>query len=125
MRRRHREGSTEFIRIDGEYRGGRRRPQYVPFLLCIADHDNGRFTIEGPMTDAEAWIREIIAARRAGREITCRAISGTAGTCEEAASAWMSAHGGARWPPGSIVSPAPQPSAATIGEVPGEGAETH
>jgi hypothetical protein len=80
----------------------RRRPASVAFLLCIADHDTGRFTIEGPMSDAEPWIREIIGARRAGREITCHVLSGSP---EEARDAWLARHGGSPWPSGSIVSP--------------------
>lgn len=81
-----------------------RRRRAVPsiFLLCIVDHDNGRFTLEGPMIDAEAWIREVIAARRAGRDITCRVMSGSP---DEAAEDWTRVHGGARWPSGSIVAP--------------------
>ncbi|MGO8916132.1 MAG: hypothetical protein ACLQJR_09515 [Stellaceae bacterium] len=80
----------------------RRRTESPPFLLCIADHDTDRFTLEGPMTDAEAWIREVIAARRAGRDISCRVMSGTA---DEAATSWSRSHGGTRWPSGSIVNP--------------------
>jgi hypothetical protein len=80
----------------------RRRTEPLPFLLCITDHDTGRFTLEGPMTDAEAWIREVIAARRAGRDISCCVLSDTA---DEAAMSWAHAHGGARWPSGSIVNP--------------------
>lgn len=73
-----------------------------PFLLIIADDDNRRFTVEGPMVDAEDWTREVIAARRAGRQITCRVVSGTA---EEAAKQWKRRHGGQRWPSGLIVAP--------------------
>lgn len=80
----------------------RRRVACPPFLLCIADHDTGRFTLEGPMTDAEAWIREVIAARRAGRNITCRVLPATA---DEAAMSCARAEGATRWPSRSIVSP--------------------
>jgi hypothetical protein len=73
-----------------------------PFLLIIADHDNRRFTVEGPMTDAEHWTREVIAARRAGRQITCRVATGTP---DEAAKQWRRRHGGQRWPSGLIVAP--------------------
>jgi hypothetical protein len=79
----------------------RRRPSPL-FVLCIADHDTDRFTLEGPMTDAEIWVREVIAARRAGRDITCHVLDASP---EEAAQAWMRAHGGIRWPSGSIVAP--------------------
>jgi hypothetical protein len=54
----------------------RRRCPIEPFLLCIIDYDNNRFTIEGPMTDAEGWIREVVAARRAGRDIVCQVVAG-------------------------------------------------
>lgn len=80
----------------------RRRVECAPFLLCIADHDTGRFTLEGPMTDAEAWISEVIGARRAGRDISCRVLPATA---DEAAMSWARAHGATRWPSRSIVSP--------------------
>ena len=80
----------------------RRRSPIEPFLLCIIDYDNNRFTIEGPMTDAEGWIREVVAARRAGRGIVCQVV---AGAPDEAATAWAHANGGTRWPSGSIVLP--------------------
>jgi len=80
----------------------RRRAATASFLLCIVDHDTGRFTIEGPMSDAEPWTREIMGARRAGRDISCHVLSGEP---EEAATAWLNAHGGTRWPSGSIVCP--------------------
>jgi hypothetical protein len=80
----------------------RRRYPIAPFLLCIVDYENNRFTIEGPMTDAEAWVAEVIAARRAGRNIVCQVL---AGVPDEAAEAWVQANGGTRWPSGSIVLP--------------------
>jgi hypothetical protein len=54
-----------------------RRPPGEPFLFIIVDHDNRRFTVEAPMTDAQAWIREVIAGRRSGRQITCAAFAGS------------------------------------------------
>ncbi len=92
----------------------RRYRTEVPFLLIIADHDNRRFTVEGPMTDAEDWTREVIAARRAGRQITCRVASGTP---EEAAKQWKRRHGGQRWPSGLIVAP---PDSAQVEATPGD-----
>jgi hypothetical protein len=83
-------------------RARRRRHPSKPFLLCIIDYDNNRFAIEGPMTEAEGWIAEIIAARRSGRDIVCQVM---AGAPDEAAEAWRHAHGGTRWPSGSIVLP--------------------
>jgi hypothetical protein len=64
----------------------RRRYPIDPFLLCIIDEDNDRFTVEGPMTDAEGWVREVMAARRAGRDILCQVL---AGRPDEAAEAWV------------------------------------
>jgi hypothetical protein len=80
----------------------KRRGESGPFLLLIVDHDNDRFTIEGPMTDADGWTREIIAARRARRNITCRVISGS---LEGAADTCGKTQSGTRWPSGSIVAP--------------------
>lgn len=54
------------------------------------------------MSDAEPWIREVIGARRAGRDISCRVFSDAT---EEAAVAWALAHSGTRWPSRSIVNP--------------------
>ena len=51
-------------------------PPSEAFLLVIVDRDTRRFTIEGPMTDAADWTREIAAARKAGRRITYRIAPG-------------------------------------------------
>lgn len=72
-------------------------------MLVVADQDTRRFTIEGPMSNAEPWIAEVLAARRAGRQIICRVLSGSA---DEAADFWRRTQGGARWPSGFIVCPA-------------------
>ena len=79
----------------------RGRPE-ESFLLIIVDHDNRRFTVEGPLTDAQSWMREIMGARRAGRRITCAVERGTP---DDAAKQWKRRHGGKRWPTGSIVAP--------------------
>ena len=55
------------------------------------------------MTDAEGLMREVIGARRAGRQITCRVQSGTP---DDAAKQWKNRYGWQRWPSGSIVAPA-------------------
>ena len=81
---------------------GRRKRATTPFLLIVVDHDTGRFTIEGPMSDAEAWAGEVMAAQRAGRRISCRVMSGTA---DEAARVWQQTQGGTRWPSGFILAP--------------------
>jgi hypothetical protein len=78
----------------------RRHRAKLPLLLRITDHDNGRYTLEGPMTEveADAWIKEVIAARRAGRNITCRVVP-------EAVTAREGSDRRRHWPPGSIVHP--------------------
>jgi hypothetical protein len=79
----------------------RRRRAEEPFHLVIVDHDNDRFTVEGPMTDPERWIREVLGARRSGREITCQVL---AGGPEEVATS-LARIAGTRWPSGLIVAP--------------------
>jgi hypothetical protein len=101
-------GHTRFL--NGGLLSGRSRPRLrrrhpppgEPFLLVIFDHDNRRFVIEGPMTDAEAWIREVIAARRSGRRISCRVF---AGSIEEAVRYCRRARRGTQWPSRSIILP--------------------
>jgi hypothetical protein len=78
----------------------RRRREGEPFLFVIVDHDNRRYTIEGPMTDAEGWTTEIIAARRSGRRITCRVVTGSV---EDAVKICKKTRAGKRWPSGAIV----------------------
>lgn len=80
----------------------KRRWESEPFLLVIVDHDNRRYTIEGPMTDSDGWTREIIAARRSGRQISCRVVSGSV---EDAVKICKKSRAGIRWPSGSIVAP--------------------
>lgn len=84
----------------------RRAIAAAPFLLAVVDHDNDRCTIEGPMLDDRPWVDEILRAQRAGRQITCCVMNGTA---EEASSLWQHAYGCTIWPPGSIVAPVPAP----------------
>ncbi len=72
------------------------------FLLMIIDHETGRFTLEGPMTNDLPWVHEIAQARRAGRHISCVPLpmapdpEGVAARLTEACK---------RWPAGSIVQP--------------------
>jgi hypothetical protein len=103
---RHREAAKRRRGTGSLYR--RRHFALAPFLLCIVDEDTARFAIEGPMIDADAWIKEVIAARRAGREINCHVLEGTP---DDAADIWMRSHGGTRWPSGSIVAPAAEKDA--------------
>jgi hypothetical protein len=88
----------------GGSRSGKGKPQpRGPFLLVIVDRDTGRFTIEGPLTDAEGWMKEIAAARRAGRRITYRmAYDAVEAAVKSRVQAWA----GTQWPPGSIIAPA-------------------
>lgn len=74
----------------------------APFLLVILDHDTGRFTMEGPMTDDRPWLDEIVFARRAGRRISCLSVPASADPDGAAA---LHVKGCTRWPPGSIVLP--------------------
>jgi len=89
---------------------GRRSRATAPFLLVVVDHDTGRFTIEGPMCDGEAWASEVMAAQRAGRRISCRVVIGTP---DEAARFWQQTQGGTRWPSGSILAPVAAAGAST------------
>jgi|HubBroStandDraft_1064217.scaffolds.fasta_scaffold00009_82 hypothetical protein len=72
------------------------------FLLVILDHDTGRFTLEGPMTDDGPWVNEIVFARRAGRRISCFPIPASRDPDEAAA---RHVEGCIKWPSGSIVLP--------------------
>jgi hypothetical protein len=109
--RRGREFSTPSLPL---VRRRRRRPE-KPFHLVIVDHDNDRYTLEGPMTDAEAWIREVVAARKAGRLITCRVLVMGAEEIE----AWAAQReDGTRWPSGFIVAPPELAKAAPALETP-------
>jgi hypothetical protein len=93
----------------------RRRRREKPFHLVIVDHDNDRYTLEGPMTDAEAWIREVVAARKAGRLLTCRVLA----MRPEEIEAWAAQReDGTRWPSGFIVAPPELAKAAPALETP-------
>ncbi len=72
------------------------------FFLIVADHDQGFFCIEGPMTDERPWQDSARDARNDGRKITC----GPTGPDRDALSAdYHRAHKLAGVPPGSIVRP--------------------
>jgi hypothetical protein len=75
------------------------------FLLLVADEDNGRFAIEGPMKDDQPWVHEILKAQKAGRRLTCWAINQDSAGVAAAAQQWEEMTGRAWWPQGSIVSP--------------------
>jgi hypothetical protein len=77
--------------------------QPTPFFLIIADHDQGLFAVEGPMTDDRRWQNAARHARdRRGRHIVC----GPAGPDRNALAAeFQRAEKLAGVPPGSIVRP--------------------
>ncbi len=76
----------------------------IAFLLVIVDHETGRFTLEGPMTNDLPWVHEIANARRAGRHISCIPIPTAP---DPAGAAARLANTCKRWPAGSIVRPEP------------------
>jgi hypothetical protein len=45
--------------------------QSVPFFLIVADHDQGFFSVEGPMTDDRPWKDAALNARNNERQIEC------------------------------------------------------
>lgn len=70
--------------------------------LLIVDHDNERYTIEGPIFDNVPWIEEIERAKRVGRQIDFRIIpTPKIGTVMN----WVTELGYERWPPKSIINP--------------------
>lgn len=75
------------------------------FLLLVADEDNGRFAIEGPMKDDQPWVNEILRAQRAGRRLTCWAFNHDSAELAAAARKWEEMTGRSLWPQGSIVLP--------------------
>lgn len=74
-----------------------------PFFLIVADHDQGFFSIEGPMTDDRPWHS---AARHVRDHHQRRVVCGPAGPDRDALAAEYqrtSKLGGV--PPGSIIRP--------------------
>jgi hypothetical protein len=73
------------------------------FFLIVADHDQGFFAVEGPMTDDHSWNNAARHARDAfGRNVVC----GPAGPDRDAlAAAFRQAEKLAGVPPGSIIRP--------------------
>ena len=81
----------------------RRRRSVSPIYLQIADHDNQRFTIEGPVTNDNDWIVEVFRARQTGRSISFRIIE-----CEHLKDALVERAELAyfeEWPSRSIIAP--------------------
>jgi hypothetical protein len=74
-----------------------------PFFLIVADHDQGFFSVEGPMTDDRPWQN---AARHARDQFGSRIVCGPVGPDRNAlALEFHLAEKLAGVPPGSIVRP--------------------
>jgi hypothetical protein len=77
--------------------------QPPPFFLIVADHDQGFFSVEGPMTDDRPCHK---AARHARDQLGRRVVCGPAGPDRNAlATEFQRAGKLAGVPPGSIVRP--------------------
>lgn len=76
--------------------------RHVRQFLLVIDHDNERYTIEGPIFDNVPWTREIESARRAGRQIDFRIIPTPRVT---AVMNWGVDLGYEQWPEKSIINP--------------------
>jgi hypothetical protein len=77
--------------------------QAAPFFLIVADHDQGFFCVEGPMTDDRPWQN---AARHARDQFHRRVVCGPAGADRNALVAeFQRAEKLAGVPPGSILRP--------------------
>jgi hypothetical protein len=90
------------LKVVGEPSGSEREPA-APFFLIVADHDQGFFAVEGPMTGDQPWQNAARHAREAfGRRVTC----GPAGPDRDALAAdFQRDEKLAGVPPGSIVRP--------------------
>jgi hypothetical protein len=79
--------------------------QLAPFFLIVADHDQGFFCVEGPMTDERPWQNAARHARdQFGRRVVCR----PAGSDRNLLAAEFQRAGKlAGVPPGSILRPRP------------------
>jgi hypothetical protein len=80
--------------------------RHKPKFLLVVDHDNERFTIEGPVYDHLPWIVEISHACRGGRQIDYRVVMSSKVTDIMAnISLWAKDIDYELWPPKSIVVP--------------------
>jgi hypothetical protein len=77
--------------------------QPAPFFLIVADHDQGFFSVEGPMTEDRPWKNAVRHDHdQLGRHVMC----GPAGPDRNAPAAeFQRAEKLAGIPPGSIVRP--------------------
>jgi hypothetical protein len=41
------------------------------FILVVMDHDNKKFSVEGPMRDDRPWNDAVLQAQDAGRDVRC------------------------------------------------------
>lgn len=74
-----------------------------PFYLVVTDHDQGFFSVEGPMTDMGPWDQTVGRAHGQDRHVTC---GPTGSHRDELAASYRAAHlMFACVPPGSIVRP--------------------
>jgi hypothetical protein len=77
-------------------------PPAEPFFLIVADHDQGFFSVEGPMTDDGPWNLAAGRARENSRRIVC----GPTGADQDTLAAdYQQTHGLRGVPPGTIVRP--------------------
>ncbi len=73
------------------------------FFLIVADHDQGVFCVEGPMSDEKPWTN---AARHAHDQLGRHVVAGPAGPDRDTLAAeFHCAHKLAGVPPGSILRP--------------------
>jgi hypothetical protein len=73
------------------------------FFLIVADHDQGFFSVEGPMADDQPWNN---AARHARDNLHRRIVCGPTGTDRDAlATEFQRTEKMGGVPPGSIVKP--------------------
>lgn len=82
--------------------GVHRPHRHACHLFLIVDHDNARFTIEGPLSDYLPWIREVERARGAGRQIDFRILRKSQA---KIVAGWSEEMEYEKWPPGTIVDP--------------------
>jgi hypothetical protein len=71
-----------------------------PFFLVVIDHDQGFFSVEGPMTDDHPWHAATRRAQDSERHVVC---GPTGPDRETLAAEYQRAHKLGGVPPGSIV----------------------
>jgi hypothetical protein len=76
------------------------------FYLIVVDRDRGEFTVEGPMANDAAWSKAVIAAQKAGRQITCSTAG--PGTYGEISERFKTQSGHKQRLPGSLLTLSPK-----------------